>query len=259
MSKPRFNNDPVKQSTYTIKPLPGKTYKHKQSKYPDTPEVPFRMLINAPSASGKSVLLQSMLTDAYADCFDAGLHIWSQSIWIDDLWKPVIKHMEERGFAPEKYCHDKYVESELEAILAEQKSVIQYQKSKKHTFLFGLCLCFDDMLDDVKLMRHSRQLEVLFCRARHLGISTVVSSQKFRVLNPCCRINSTDEIVFRLRSQMDLNAWIEESSALADPRTILDLYHRAVSVPYQFLWLKKVAKDPNDIFHIGFAPGEKIV
>ena len=116
------------------------------------------------------------------------------------------------------------------------------------------------MLDDARLMRHSKQLEILFVRARHLAISTIVSVQKYRSVMPVVRVNTTDEIVFRLRNAHDLQAWVEESSALADPQTIMEIYRRAISVPYQFLWLKKTAKDDDDIFHIGFgSPGEKIV
>ena len=255
----RGNRKRAMPDHYSAKPLPGKTYKHKQSHYSDMMEAPFRALCLAPSGSGKSVQLQSLLTDAFADTFDAGVHIFSHSINIDDLWIPVKKHLEERGFDPEKYCHEKYDEEVLTGILAEQKSVIQYQKRKGHTQLFGLCVVFDDMLDDAKLMRHSKQLEILFVRARHLAISTIVSVQKYRVVMPVVRVNTTDEIVFKFRNAHDLQAWVEESSALADPHTIMEIYRRAISQPYGFVWLKKTAKDENDIFHIGFNPGEQIV
>ena len=243
---------------YTVRPLPGKTYKHKQSRYSDTPTLGMRMLINAPSNSGKTNLIVSMITEIYEDAWDAGIHVFSHSINIDDAWKPVKRFMESRGFDPVKYCHDHYDEAVLAEILAEQKAVIEYQKKKGHTQLFGLLIVLDDMLDDAKLMRHSKQLEILFVRARHLAISTIVSVQKYRVVMPVVRVNTSDEIVFKLRNAHDLQAWVEESSALADPNTIMEIYRRAISQPYGFLWLKKTAKDPNDIFHIGFNPGEKI-
>ena len=75
---------------------------------------------------------------------------------------------------------------------------------------------------------------------------------------PIVRVNTTDEIVFRLRNAHDLQAWVEESSALADPSIIMEIYRRAISQPYGFVWLKKQADD-NNIFHIGFNEGEKIV
>ena len=72
------------------------------------------------------------------------------------------------------------------------------------------------------------------------------------------RVNTTDEVVFKLRNAHDLQAWVEESSALADPNTIMEIYRRAVSQPYGFVWLKKTAKHEDEIFHIGFNPGEQI-
>ena len=105
---------------YTVRPLPGKTYKHKQSRYSDTPTLGMRMLINAPSNSGKTNLIVSMITEIYADAWDAGIHVFSHSIAIDDAWKPVKRFMESRGFDPAKYCHDTYDEAVLAEILAEQ-------------------------------------------------------------------------------------------------------------------------------------------
>ena len=145
-------------------------------------------------------------------------------------------------------------------MLDEQKKVIQYQKRHGHDELFGVLLIFDDILDDARVMRTSKNLEMLFVRARHLAVSTIVSVQKYRAGStpPIVRINTTDEIVFKLRNAHDLQAWVEESSALADPQTIMEIYKRAVAVPHGFLWLRKTARDPNDIFHIGFNPGEVI-
>ena len=244
-----FKNNPIKT----------KSYKHTQSTYEHVPVLPTRQLILAPSGSGKTVLLVNQLIDVYKDCFEAGIHVFSHSINIDDAWHPVKRYLKEKGFEPEKYCHEKYDEDVLREILAEQKAVIGYQKAKKHQNLFGLCLVFDDMLDDARLMRHSKQLEICFVRARHLAISTIVSVQKYRAVMPIVRVNTTDEIVFRLRNAHDLQAWVEESSALADPQTIMEIYRRAISQPYGYLWLKKTAKDDNDIFHIGFGnPGERI-
>ena len=244
---------------YSAKPLPGKSYKYKQSHYADVPVLPTRQLILAPSGSGKTVLLVGQITDVYADCFDAGVHIFSHSINIDDAWKPVKRFMEERGFDPAKYCHERYDEAVLAEILAEQKSVIEYQKRKGQTQLFGLLIVFDDMLDDARLMRHSKQLEILFVRARHLAISTIVSVQKYRVVMPIVRVNTTDEIIFTaIRNAHDLQAFVEETSALVDPATFMQIYNRARQTPYAFIWLKKQAKTLNDLVHVGFNPGDRI-
>ena len=107
---------------YTVKPLPSKSYKFKQSEYDDVPVLSTRSLILAPSGSGKSVLLQRLITDVYDGCFEAGIHIFSHSINIDDTWLPVKRYLEQQGFPPEKYCHEAFSEQKLTDLMAEQKA-----------------------------------------------------------------------------------------------------------------------------------------
>ena len=244
--------------TFQVKPLPGKNYKFKQSSYDNVMEVPFRGMLVGPSGAGKGVVLTSLILDAYRNCFDAGIHIWSHSIFLDSAWIPVRKYMAEKGFDPKEYCHEKFRESDLAQVLDEQKRIIEYFKQKGNTNLPSMLLVFDDVLDDARLMRGSRQLPVLYQRGRHMGCSSLVSVQKFRVVNPIVRINSTDDIIFKLRNFADYQAWREETSALAPIETIDELYRTATSVPHGFLWLDKRATEANEIFHIGFNAPEPI-
>ena len=140
-----------------------------------------------------------MITDIYAGCFTAGVHIISNSINIDDAWIPVRRYIEEQGFEPNKYLHEGYDDELMGKILAEQKQVIEYQKKKgqggkKHP-LHGLLICMDDVLDDAKVMRRSKNLELLFVRARHMAISTIVSVQKLKT-GSCPRLY---ELTFLMR------------------------------------------------------------
>ena len=140
----------------------------------------------------------------------------------------------------------------------EQKGVIEWQKAKGHKTLFQMLVVFDDMLDDQKLMKYSKQLEICFVRARHLAISTIVSVQKYRSVMTIARVNTTDEMVFaNIRNQHDLKAWLEESSALIPEDKLQFFYNEARSIPYAFLWLKKQAQQ-DDLLHIGFNPAENL-
>ena len=82
---------------YAVTPLASKSYKFTQSRYDDVPVLPMRALCLAPSGSGKSVLLQRMITDIFDGCFAAGVHIFSHSINIDDTWTPVKQWMEKNN------------------------------------------------------------------------------------------------------------------------------------------------------------------
>ena len=133
----------------------------------------------------------------------------------------------------------------------EQKHVIEWQKAKKHKTLFQMLIVFDDMLDDQKLMKYSKQLEICFVRARHLAISTIVSMQKYRSVMTIARVNTTDEFVFaNIRNQHDLKAWLEESSALIPEQELQMIYNKARNIPYAFVWLKKQAA-PDDLSTLG--------
>ena len=76
-----------------IKPYNHDKYACNQSKYPVVSELPTRALIVAPSNSGKSVLLQNIILDIYRGCFEK-VFILSPSIFIDNVWKPVINYCE---------------------------------------------------------------------------------------------------------------------------------------------------------------------
>ena len=83
-------------------------------------------------------------------------------------------------------------------------------------------------------------------------ISTIVSTQKYRAISNIIRVNAANLYVFRLRSAGDLEAWIEECSAIADKKTLLQLYQMATAEPYSFLFIKLNAKKVQDMFYIRF-------
>ena len=72
-----------------------------------------------------------------------------------------------------------------------------------------------------KFCKHSKLLNQLYIRGRHNMISTITSTQKFRAIGNIIRINITELYVFRLRNTHDLEAFLEEVSALADQKNII--------------------------------------
>ena len=76
--------------------------------------------------------------------------------------------------------------------------------------------------------------------------------QKYRAISNIIRVNATNLYVFRLRNAGDLDAWVEDVSAIADKKTLLQLYNIATSEPYSFLFIKLNAKKLNDMFYIRY-------
>ena len=97
-----FCNNTVENNFYTklmsnnnipiVKPINVKEYEFKQSKYGVAPRLPASMIISAPSGSGKTILLQSLILDIYRNCF-ARIYIFSPSINVDSIWTPVKKYI----------------------------------------------------------------------------------------------------------------------------------------------------------------------
>ncbi len=72
-----------------------------------------------------------------------------------------------------------------------------------------------------KKCKHSKLYNQLYIRGRHNMISTITSTQKFRAIGNIIRINITELYVFRLRNAHDLEAFLEEVSALANKKNII--------------------------------------
>ena len=111
----------------------------------------------------------------------------------------------------------------------------------------------DDFADDPSFTRQSKLLHQLYVKGRHNSISTITSTQKYNVIAPIVRVNATQLYVFRLRNYKDLEAIVEELSAVADKKTLIDIYHLATEQPYSFQFVNLVAHNKQDMFHIKFS------
>ena len=238
----------------TIKPIKLKEYEVKQSKYNVVSKLPMRAVILGPSGSGKSILLQNFILDIYHKCFSR-IYIFSPSINVDyQTWQPV-KDMITKEITnndDEVFYFDHYNEEALLNIITTQRKIIEYQKKQNHNKLFSILIVVDDFADDVKFSRNSKLLHSLFTRGRHSQISTIVATQKFNALSPIIRVNASDLYVFRLRNYSDLQAFMDEVSAIAPKDVILEMYKLATDEPFSFLTVKLTSKDKNKIFMIRF-------
>ena len=95
-------------------------------------------------------------------------------------------------------------------------------------------------------------LNTLFVRGRHLCISTLVSSQKLRLVSSTIRVNLQFLCVWRLRNQHELESLLEEVSAVYDKKTLMQMYHLATDEPYSFWYILLTAKRREDMFFMRF-------
>ena len=73
-------------------------------------------------------------------------------------------------------------------------------------------------------------------------ISTITATQVFKAISPNVRKHITDLYIYRLRHQADLDAIIEEVSAIYDKKTLYQLYRMATYEPLSVLNIKLAAR-----------------
>ena len=238
-----------------IKHIKVKEYTSRQRKYEMCAKLPSRSVILGPSGSGKTILLQNMILDIYRDCFSR-IYIFSPSINVDKTWEPVKNYIEKHfkiiHTESEPIYFDHYEPSDLQNIIDMQHEVAEYMKTHDYTKTHQILIIVDDFADSPSFTRQSKLLHQLYIRGRHVMISTITATQVFNALHPIIRKNITDLYVYKLRNYRDLESVIEELSALADKKTLLQMYQAATSEPYSFWFINLMAKTVNDMFYIRF-------
>mgnify|MGYP003345871277 CR=1 FL=1 len=242
-------------SSLDIKPIGLTEYSCKQSKHGHVPRVPIRMILLAPSGSGKTVLLSNLILNVYRGCFER-IFVFSPSIDIDATWKPVKKYQEDvmkvREKDNETLYFDSYRPDDLETIIQTQAKVTKLAKARGWKKLFSILIVIDDFADDPVFTRQSKLLHSLFTRGRHISISTIVSTQKFAAIHPIIGVNATSLIVYRLRNYKELEAFFEEISGLITKKELNEIYNLATKEEYSFLYVNLTAKNVNNMFYVNF-------
>ena len=243
-----------------VKPRNITEYEYKQSKYDHVPRIPFRSIIVASSTGGKTVLIQNLILDVYRDCFSR-IFIFSPSVNTDPTFVEVKKYVRENmkvDDKKEKLYYEEYNAEELAQVIDTQTKIITYMKDHDMKKIYSISIVVDDHADDLNFVRHSKLLHGLATRGRHQAISFILSTQKYRSLANIIRLNASSLYIFKLKNQTELDAFIEESSALVDKKKLLEMYNEAVREPYSFLYINMNSKDVNKMFYIRFEKVFKI-
>ena len=106
----------------------------------------------------------------------------------------------------------------------------------------------DDFADDTNFTRKSQLLHQLYIRGRHYMISTITSTQVYKQISPIVRKNMTHLFIYRSRNYGDLEAIVEELSAIYGKNTLLQIFHEAVSEDCRFLYKCFISKDKRKMF-----------
>ena len=192
-------------------------------------------MLVGPSGGGETVLLTNMTLDIYRDCFSR-IYFWSPAINVGATRKPVKYYMRDKIKPSDReQCYfDSYDPAELQQVITTQQKVIDYQKEQKHKDLYQIVTVIDDFADGTGFTRKFQLLHQVYIRGRHCMISTITSTQVYKQISPIVRKSMTHLFIYRLRNYGGLEAIIEEMSAIYDKKTLLHMYHEAISESYIF-------------------------
>jgi len=239
-----------------IEPLKQPGYEYPQSKTVILPKLPVRGLVLAPGSGGKTTMITRLLVDKefYGGKFSR-IYWFSPSATVDDSLDPLreyVKTLQDQDTDPT--FHDEFDVSFIKNILDKQRKISELLKRRGAKKRFNVIIIIDDHADNPGAMHKAGGiLETLYVRARHFGVSTIVSSQKLKLMSPTVRVNLTALWIFRLRNHSDLlDGVIKEYSALIDSKTLMAMYRKAVERPYGFLYINLLAKNVNDMFYSSF-------
>ena len=215
------------------------------------PRNPTRWLFLGPSGSGKTTTIIALLLGPYKHSFDA-LHIFTPSGELDSAWDPIRKHI--KTLKREGGIHTEWDESQLRQIMQDQMSLIKEEKSdtKRTKPLSSICVIIDDHADNPAVFRNaSNIITTLMVRGRHAGVSTWLSSQKLRALGNISRVNLQAMCIWRLRNYKEIEALLEELSALYDKKVLREMYELATGKKYGF-WSILLTNEKSRMFLADF-------
>ena len=124
-------------------------------------------------------------------------------------------------------------------------------KRMGHTVLPQFLIVCDD-LADLKQVVRGDLLSSIFIRGRHFGCACIVLTQRYRLLDQNLRTNANALIFFRARNGKDVEALVEENSALTDKETLFRLYDHATREKFSFLYIDLMESDPDKAFYKKF-------
>ena len=241
--------------------------KFPQGANPALPPLPLRGIALEGSNSGKTNMISILITDPR---FLRGKYekiYWcSPTALIDDALQPLRDYVNEeldQDQDADRAFHDNLDVPFLTWVIERARRVMEYLKSRKPRpkRAFNTLIVLDDLGDDAR--PEARKLvNTLFMKARHWGVSTILSIQRLRLplATPTARVNATVVWCWRLKNSTDLlDGLLWEYSALAPKEKIMAAYRTAVDQPYGFLTIRTSEQDPNKMFMNGFKSYFKIL
>ena len=165
---------------------------------------------------------------------------------VKDFAKKVLKQNEQECFFEE------FNPADLQGVIDKQQKLIETLKERGARTLPNILIVLDDIADNEQIARREVLLHQLFFRGRHAKISTLIATQKYRALAPQIRTQALSFFVFKLRSQQELDALLDEVSALGGRKLVDSYYREATKKPCLFLYIRLDQSEPQFLERFDF-------
>lgn len=153
------------------------------------PKPTFRLNVYAPSYSGKSYMINNLLTQniyGYNKIFKPkNTFILSPTYDFDESYRELRERMKNY---PENITDD-YSNEFLDNILDKQKI------NKKNGLAEPVIILIDDLITKIDRFQ-SKSLENIYFKGRHYYISIILTSQQYKKVPPSMRLNACSNIYF---------------------------------------------------------------
>ncbi len=148
-------------------------------------QLPFRLIVIAPTSSGKSTMIHNLLSKPqfnYKQVFKNNIFLFSPSNNFDEVLDGLnIKDENKKDFMDEEF---------IENIIDEQNELIDKNNKTKAPHIL---MIFDDVVLQINNTKENI-LKNTFLYGRKYKISCIITSQKYKALPPDYRLNASQYI-----------------------------------------------------------------
>jgi len=190
--------------------------------------LPFRMVVNAPSGSGKSNMIVNLI-----ELFSKGEGTFSTiELFCRCKDEPLYQFLSDKTKGAIKIYED----------LTELKNINTYDKTENHLVVF----------DDLVLTKDQSKISEFFLRGRKQGISLIYLSQSYYAIPKMIRMNSNYLVILRLGQKRNLNMILSELSLGVTKEQLIKIYGFATKNKFDVLLVDLDQADINKKFRKNF-------
>ena len=188
----------------------------------------FRMVVNAPSGSGKSNMIVNLI-----ELFSKGEGTFSTiEIFCRCKDEPLYQYLADKTKGAIKIYEN----------LTELKDINTYDKTENHLIVF----------DDLCLEKDQSKISEFFLRGRKQGVSLIYLSQSFYQIPKMIRLNSNYLVILKLGQKRNLNMIMSELSLGVTKDQLLKIYNYATRDKFSVLIVDLDQADINKKFRKNF-------